>query len=121
MFHKFPTRRVSGLLLSGALLALSFGPVGQVASALCADPRGNSYCTNGGLVNAQNPNPPTNVDVQNPDAGNSNVQNPNAPIAIAGVQNPDAGNSNMQNPNAPIAIAGGSQPALRAERGRRAR
>src|ERR1700674_2557184 len=84
MFHNHPTRRMATLFVSGAVFALSFGPAAQVASAQCADPRGNSYCNPGGLVNMPNPSPPTNVNVQNPDAGNSDVQNPNAPIAIAG-------------------------------------
>ena len=55
-----------------------------MTQAQCADPRGNSFCTNGGQVTVQNPNPPTNVNVQNPNPPtNVNVQNPNAPIATA--------------------------------------
>src|ERR1700687_1840178 len=55
----------------------------QTPSQPCADPRGNACCTNGGLVNVQNPNPPTNVNVQNPNAGDSGAQNPNAQIGRA--------------------------------------
>jgi hypothetical protein len=131
MLWNLQIRPTTTLLLSGALFALSFGPAAQVAGAQCADPRGNSYCTNGGLVtmptsiparnvttqnpkpptnvNIQNPNPPTNVNVQNPNPPtNVDVQNPNPPTNVD-VQNPNAGNSNVQNPNAPIAIAGGSE------------
>jgi hypothetical protein len=43
--------------MSAALLAVSLGPASQVASAQCADPRGNSYCTGGGLVTFPTPAP----------------------------------------------------------------
>jgi hypothetical protein len=71
-----PVLAAGVLLLQAALFA-------QGASAQCADPRGNAYCTNGGLVNVQNANPPTNVDIANPTGGDSGAQNPNAPIATA--------------------------------------
>src|SRR6266851_7733215 len=96
MIRQFSRSTVAAILL-GTALAVPFAPAALAQP--CADPRGNSYCTNNGLVNMQNPNPPTNVNVQNPNAGNAKVTNPSA------------GNSNVQNPNAPIARAGGSQLA----------
>jgi|SRR5579864_2245908 len=101
MFHVTSTSspRLAALLLSGALLALSWGPAALVVSAQCADPRGNAYCTNGGLANGQNPNPPTNVG-QNPNPGGLvNGQNPN-PGGLVNGQNPNPGSLvNGQNPN----------------------
>lgn len=106
---------VGGVL--GALLAVAMAPA---VSAQCADPRGNSYCTNGGQVTVQNPSGgnvnvtnPTggNVNVTNPTGGNVNVTNPNAGDSGAtnpnagdsGATNPNAGDSGATNPNAPIA------------------
>jgi hypothetical protein len=105
MFHNHPNRPKAALLVSGALLALSLGPAAQVASAQCADPRGNSYCNPGGLVNMPNPSPPTNVNVQNPNPPrNVNVQNPNPPTNV-NVQNPNPPrNVNVQNPNPPTNV-----------------
>ena len=93
---------VSGLLVGAAVFAAS-------ASAQCADPRGNSYCSNGGLVNVPNPNPPTNVNVQNPNPPtNVNVQNPNPPTNVD-TTNPTGGDSGAQNPNAPTVSAATGQ------------
>jgi len=91
----------------------------QAASAQCADPRGNSYCTNGGQVTFATPAPgpkptvapvnPTNptggnVNVTNPTGGNVNVTNPNA--GQADVTNPNAGQSDAPNPNVPVGAPG---------------
>jgi len=56
-------RRSAMLVLSVALSATAFAPGVQVAGAQCADPRGNSYCTNGGQVTF---NPPPSGSTQPP-------------------------------------------------------
>jgi len=109
-------RQATALVLSGVLLALPLGPLAQVASAQCADPRGNSYCTNGGQVTfssppsqpqppAQNPNPPRNAPVTNPNPPrNAPVTNPNPPTNV-NVTNPNPPtNVNVVNPNPPTNV-----------------
>ncbi len=112
MYHGTLTPRLAALLLSGALLALSLGPLALVASAQCADPRGNAYCTKGGLANGQNPNPGGLVNGQNPNPGGvANGQNPN-PGGLANGQNPNPGGlATGQNPN-PSGPATGQNPDL---------
>ncbi len=89
MLRKHQVRCTASAVLTVMLLALSVGPV-QVARAQCADPRGNAYCTNGGLV-GQNPNPGGLVNGQNP--------NPGRPVTS---QNPNPNGSVAQNtPSAP--------------------
>jgi hypothetical protein len=46
-------------VLIAVLLAIPLGPASQVASAVCADPRGPAYCTNDGLVTFPTPVPPS--------------------------------------------------------------
>ena len=48
-------RGTAAMLLSSVLLTVPFGPAAQVASAQCADPRGNSYCQNNGQVTFTTP------------------------------------------------------------------
>ena len=57
MFRNPQIRRTTTLLLSGALFALSFGPAAPVASAQCADPHGNNYCTGTVVFNTPVPVP----------------------------------------------------------------
>jgi hypothetical protein len=101
-----PNRRLvrSLRVLAAGALVLQAAVFAEGASAQCADPRGNAYCTNGGLVNIPNPSPPTNVNVQNPTGGNVQVQNPNPPTNV-NVQNPNPPtNVNVQNPNPPTNV-----------------
>jgi hypothetical protein len=114
------------LLGIGAMLTFGFGPgLAQVASAQCADPRGNAYCANGGQVTFASPTPkptagtaavtnPTggNVNVTNPTGGNVNVTNPtggnvnvtNPTGGNVDVTNPNAGQTDAPNPNIPVGI-----------------
>jgi hypothetical protein len=96
MLRNHQIRCTTSVLLTGMLLIFSVGPSVQVASAQCADPRGNAYCTNGGLATGQNPNPPMNVG-QNPNPPKNVGQNPN-PGGLVG-QNPNPGGLVGQNPN----------------------
>jgi hypothetical protein len=71
------TRRAMALVVSGVLLVVLPGPAAQVASAQCADPRGNSYCSNNGQVTF-NPPPGSSQTSAQPCAdprGNAYCQN----------------------------------------------
>jgi hypothetical protein len=78
-------------LLVGALVVLQAAMVAPVASAQCADPRGNSYCQNGGQVTfsappAQSSLPPTQPQPTPADAAGqatSPAVQSNAPAAAA--------------------------------------
>ncbi len=72
MFRNFSRSTVAALLVGSALVV----PFSSAAFAQpCADPRGNSYCTNNGLVDMTNPTA-GNVTVTNPTGGLVNTQNP---------------------------------------------
>jgi hypothetical protein len=99
------------LLLTGVLLALGFGPAAQLASAQCADPRGNAFCSNGGLVQGQNPSPGGVVRGQNPSPGGVvQGQNP-SPGGVVQGQNPSPGGVVQgQNPS-PGGVVQGQNPS----------
>src|SRR5258707_9342837 len=67
------SRSTVAALLFGTALAVPFAPTALAQP--CADPRGNSYCTNNGLVDMTNPTA-GNVTVTNPTGGLVNTQNP---------------------------------------------
>ncbi len=72
MFRNFSRSTVAALLVGSALVV----PFSSAAFAQpCADPRGNSYCTNNGLVDMTNPTG-GNVNVSNANGGLVNTQNP---------------------------------------------
>jgi hypothetical protein len=98
------TIAASSLVLVGSSLTV------PLASAQCADPRGNSYCSNNGQVTFSPPpnsSQPSNVPCADP-RGNaycqSNASNASAAqqgVPQTGVTAPPAGNNPAVQPNAP--------------------
>ena len=83
-------RQLLARLLVGLLLILPAAAAAPIASAQCADPRGNSYCTNNGQVTF------------NPPPGGAQPVQPAQPAQTGGTNAPGANNPAVQ-PNAPVA------------------
>jgi hypothetical protein len=90
MLGRQPTRRTVSFLLTSVLLALPFGPALQVASAQCADPRGNTYCSNNGQVTF-NPPPGSSQPASQPCADPSGNTYCTPDGLVQGGQNPMPG------------------------------
>jgi hypothetical protein len=106
MSTRLRARSTGAMLLASFILAGPFGPAAQVASAQCADPRGNSYCQNNGQVTFTTPSSQSQTPSQ-PCAdprGNAYCQsNPSAQNTVAPPPGGTAnqGNSPAAQPNAP--------------------